>query len=105
MMKKMLIALGAAAAALAAAAPAEARITGPVTCARWHHHHCVVWRSRYNVGYVFGPKYSYVAYDALPGTVVTRYHLGPRFRYVNQDGFVYVVNPNTYRVVRVIAVP
>jgi hypothetical protein len=34
-----------------------------------------------------------------------RYHLGDNFRYVNRDGFVYVVNPNSYRVVRVIPVP
>jgi hypothetical protein len=106
-MLKALLAVGAAAAALAVAAPAQARHhrTGAMTCARWHHHHCLAWRSRYNVGYLFGPNYSYVTYRTLPGTVVTRYHLGPRFRYVNQNGYVYVVNPNTYRVVRVITVP
>ena len=105
-MMKALLALGTAAAALAVAAPAQARhITGPMTCARWHHHHCLAWRSRYNVGYMFGPHYGYVGYNALPGTVVTRYHLRPSYRYVNQNGYVYVVNPNTYRVVRVISVP
>ena len=101
-MIKGLFALGAVAAAVTVAAPADARRTGPVTCAKWRHHHCVAWRSRYNVGYVFGPSYGYSAYSALPGPVVTRYHLGRNFRYVNQNGYVYVVNPRTYRVVRVI---
>jgi hypothetical protein len=101
-MIKGLLALGAVAAAVTVAAPADARRTGPVTCARWHHHHCVAWRSRYNVGYVFGPSYSYVGLSALPGPIVTRYRLGRNFRYVNQNGYVYVVNPRTYRVVRVI---
>ena len=100
-MTKLLLALGTAAVALTAT-PSEARRTGPVTCARWHHHHCVAWRSRYNVGYAFGPRYSYIGVAVLPGTVVTRYHLGPRFRYVRENGYVYVVNPRTYRVVRVI---
>lgn len=59
-------------------------------------------RNRYNVGYTFGPNYSYTEYSALPSPFVTRYHLRDNFRYVNRDGNVYVVNPNTYRVVRVI---
>ena len=100
-MTKFLLALGVAAVALSAT-PSEARRTGPVTCAHWRHGQCVAWRSRYNVGYVFGPSYNYVDVAALPGPVVTRYHLGPRFRYVNDNGTVYVVNPRTYRVVRVL---
>jgi hypothetical protein len=36
--------------------------------------------------------------------IVTRYHLHRNFRYVSQNGVIYVVNPNTYRVVRVIRV-
>ena len=100
-MTKLLLALGTAAVALTAT-PSEARRTGPVTCARWHHHRCVAWRSRYNVGYAFGPRYGYIGVAALPGTVVTRYHLGPQYRYVRENGYVYVVNPRTYRVVRVI---
>ena len=62
----------------------------------------MAWRPRYNVGYMFGPSYSYVDLNTLPGPVVTRYHLGPRYRYVSDNGFVYVVNPRSYRVVRVI---
>jgi hypothetical protein len=102
-MKIALIALGTAAAvAVTAAAPAEAHRTGPVTCADRHHGHCLAWRSRYNVGYVFGPSYGYTAYSALPPAVVTRYHLRNRDRYVYENGSVYVVNPRTYRVTRVI---
>ena len=103
-MTKFLLGLSVAAVALSAS-PSEARhhITGPMTCAHWRHGHCEAWRSRYGVGYVFGPDYgSYVDVNALPGTVVTRYHLGTRYRYVNDNGTVYVVNPRTYRVIRVI---
>jgi hypothetical protein len=60
-------------------------------------------RQGYRLGYNFGPDYAYTDLSALPQPVVTRYRLGD-FRYVNRDGFVYVVNPNSYRVVRVITV-
>lgn len=59
-------------------------------------------RETIRVGYAFGPSYAYTDYGALPQPVVRRYHLRHNFRYVNRDGFVYVVNPRTYRVVRVI---
>ncbi|HVU30834.1 MAG TPA: hypothetical protein VHE36_10590 [Sphingomicrobium sp.] len=101
-MKKAVLAFCAAAVALTVAAPADARRTGPVTCAKWRHGHCVKWRSRYNVGYAFGPRYRYVDVRALPGPIVTRYRLGHNYRYVNENGYIYVVNPRTYRVVRVI---
>ncbi|HEY8434107.1 MAG TPA: hypothetical protein VIK68_05775 [Sphingomicrobium sp.] len=101
-MIKILLALGTAAVAVTAM-PAQARhITGPVTCAHWRHHRCVAFRPRYSVGYMFGPSYSYIAPSALPSPFVTRYRLGPHFRYVRQNGYIYVVNPRTYRVVRVI---
>ena len=103
-MTKLVLALSVAAVALTAS-PAEARRTGPVTCAKWWHCHCVVWCLRYNVGYAFGPSYAYTDYGALPGPFVTRYRLHNNFRYVNQNGYVYVVNPRTYRVVRVIPMP
>lgn len=104
-MTKLFLAAAAAAVAVTGM-PAQARhITGPMTCARWRHGHCLAWRSRYAVGYRFGPTYDYVDVAGIPGPIVTRYRLRPNFRYVRQNGFVYVVNPNTYRVVRVIAVP
>ena len=84
--------------------PADAgqHITGPVTCAHRHHGVCTAVRPRFNVGYAFSPSYGYTAFDTLPSPFVTRYRLHDNFRYVNQDGFVYVVNPRTNRVVRVI---
>ena len=113
-MTKALLALGAAAVALTAL-PAQAQhYTHHVACDQWRHGHCVVWHrmtrhearaAGFPVGHVFGPDYSYVDVNALPQPVVTRYHLGPNFRYVNENGSVYVVNPDTYRVVRVISVP
>lgn len=105
-MTKALLALGAAAAAITAM-PAQAgqHRTGPVTCAHWRHGVCVAVRPRYNVGYAFAPSYGYTEYSALPQPVVTRYHLRNNYRYVNQDGYVYVVNPRTNRVVRVISAP
>ena len=113
-MTKPLLALGAAAFVLTAV-PAEAKhYTNITKCTKYRHGRCVAWkrltakqarRAGHSVGYRFGPTYSYVAVSALPQPIVTRYHLGTDFRYVNRDGFVYVVNPNTYSVVRVIPVP
>jgi len=113
-MPKLFLALGAAAVALTAA-PADAKhYTNITKCTKYRHGRCVSWkrltraqarRAGYRVGYHFGPNYSYADLSSLPQPVVTRYHLRDNFRYVNRDGYVYVVNPNTYRVVRVISVP
>jgi hypothetical protein len=101
-MTKLVLALGGVAVALTAM-PAQAQhITGPVTCAHRHHGRCEAWRPR-SVGYVFGPSYAYTDYSALPVPIVTRYHLRHNYRYVSENGYVYVVNPRTYRVVRVIS--
>lgn len=114
-MKTFALAIGAAAVAtIAMPASAERHYTNITGCTRYHHGRCVQWqrltrrqarRAGYRVGYNFGPGYGYTEFGALPQPVVMRYHLGDNFRYVNRDGFVYVVNPNSYRVVRVIAVP
>ena len=85
-MKYALLAIAGAAVTLAAV-PAEAR----------HYS-----RETIRVGYAFGPSYAYSDFGALPQPMVRRYHLRNNFRYVNRDGLVYVVNPRTYRVVRVI---
>ena len=113
-MTKLFLALGAAAVALSAA-PAEAKhYTNHMMCAKWHHGRCMTWkrmtraqarRAGYAVGYRFAPTYAYTDYSALPQPMVTRYHLRNNWRYVNQDGRLYVVNPHTYRVTRVISVP
>jgi len=102
-MLKVLLAAGVAATALTSfPASAGQHITGNATCAHWRHGTCLAWRPRYNVGYAFGPSYDYVDLNTLPGPIVTRYHLGPRYRYVSDNGFVYVVNPRSYSVIRVI---
>ena len=113
-MIKAMLALGAAAVAFTAA-PVQARhYTNITQCTKYRHGRCIQWTrltrhqarmAGYRVGYNFGPNYAYTDLGTLPQPVVTRYHLGDNFRYVNRDGYVYVVNPNTYRVVRVIQVP
>jgi len=113
-MMKLMLALGTAAVALTAA-PSEARhYTNYTQCVKHRHGRCVAWRrltraqarrAGFPVGHMFGPSYSYVDIGSLPQPVVTRYRLRPNFRYVNDNGVIYVVNPNTYRVVRVINVP
>jgi hypothetical protein len=100
-MTKAFLALGVAAAAVAVGTPVQARHAHMYACTHYRHHHCVAMH-RYNVGYVFGPSYAYTEFGALPVTVRTRYHLHPNWRYVSENGSIYVVNPNTYRVVRVI---
>jgi hypothetical protein len=114
-MTKTFFALGAAAVALTAmpAMQANARhYSNQVRCTRWHNDRCVSWNrmtrgearreAEYRVGYSFGPSFGYTDVAALPQPFVTRYRLHNNFRYVNQDGYVYVVNPNTYRVVRIL---
>ena len=86
---------------LLAFAVAAVAVTATPALARHHHDNVTVYR----VGYGFGPSYSYTDFGALPQPVVTRYHLRNNFRYVNENGYVYVVNPRTYRVVRVIRAP
>ena len=105
-MKKALLALGVAAVALSAA-PADAKRYHKATCAKWRHGHCVAWRTSrhsamYRVGYRFGPRYGYSTYRTLPRTYVSRYDLSPDYRYVYRDNYIYVVNPRTYAVERVI---
>lgn len=83
------------------------------TCAIWRHGHCVRWmnhgyvmstsrHNRYRVGYVFGPNYGYTAYGSLPQPYVTRYHLSPDYRYVYSGNTIYVVDPTTYAITRVL---
>lgn len=110
-MKYALLALAGTAVALAAI-PAEARHhSNDAVCMKHENGRCTAWRdmnrrearrAAYRVGYAFGPSYGYTEFSALPQPIVTRYHLRDNGRYVYRDGFVYVVNPRTYRVIRVI---
>jgi hypothetical protein len=114
---KLLLALAAGAVAVTATAtvaPADAANRHHArTCAKWRDHHCVRWNNygyrmssarhaRYRMGYVFGPSYAYTSYSAIPRTYVSRYHLNPDYRYVYRDNYIYVVDPTTYAVTRVI---
>lgn len=66
------------------------------------HHAMVMHHARYRVGYVFGPDYGYTTYSALPQPYVTRYHLSPDYRYVYTGNTVYVVDPTTYAITRIL---
>lgn len=86
-MIKSLLVLGAAAAALTAV-PAEAR---------GHY-----GNRGYHVGYRFGPRYAYTDYGTLPQPYVRRYHLRPNYRYVREGNRIYVVDPATYAITRIL---
>jgi len=107
-MMKLLLATGVAAVALTAT-PSEARhhYTNTMACTKWRHGTCVQYKrltrhQAYRMGYRFGPTYQYTAYDALPRTYVTRYHLAPHYRYVYQNGYIYQVDPTTYAITRIL---
>ena len=107
MRKILLLALSGAAVALTAA-PADAKPKTYV-CTKWNDGVCVSTKrvkgdAPYKVGYVFGPKYDYTTYGTLPGPVTTYYKLGESDRYVYSNGYVYVVDPTTYAVTRVLDV-
>jgi hypothetical protein len=103
-MRNVLLALSGTALALAAA-PASADKTN--VCTKWDNGICVSTHRvkgtpPYRVGYVFGPTYTYSTYSDLPQPVVTYYHLDPNQRYVYSNGYIYVVDPTTYAITRVL---
>ena len=102
-MKTALLVLSGAAVALSAA-PASAKT---YVCTKWHDGICVSahrvkGKAPYDVGYVFGPKYSYTTVNTLPGPLVTYYKLGTDARYVYSNGYLYYVDPTTYAVTKVV---
>jgi hypothetical protein len=104
-MKKILLALSGAAVALSAAPTALQAKT--YVCTKWRSGVCVsTHRVRgtnpYAVGYKFGPTYSYTTVSGLPAPVVSYYNLNTDNRYVYSNGYVYVVDPATWAVTRVI---
>ena len=100
-MTKALFAFGVAAVALTVAAPADARRTGPV-----HRANGVTGTASLGGPATTSDTHSAPAI-ATPisahcqGPIVTRTG-AQHYRYVNENGYVYVVNPRNYRVVRVI---
>lgn len=102
-MKTALLILSGAA-FVASAAPVSAKT---YVCTKWHDGICVSahrvkGKAPYDVGYVFGPKYSYTTVTGLPRPVVTYYKLGTDSRYVYDNGYLYYVDPTTYAVTKVI---
>ena len=106
-MKIALLALAGTAVALTAAPAVARHYSTEVACVRYHHGRCVAYHpmarhAGYRVGYRFGPTYAYTDYGSLPRPYVTRYHLRPNYRYVYANNTIYVVDPTTYAVERVI---
>jgi hypothetical protein len=103
-MRKVLLAFAGAAVAVTAA-PTTAKT---YVCTKWQDGVCVSTHRVKGtpparaVGYVFGPSYSYTPVTDLPQPVVTYYKLEPNERYVYSDGYIYVVDPTTYAITRVI---
>jgi hypothetical protein len=114
---KMLLALAGAAVVLTAA-PADARNVRhhakAMECSKYRHGRCVASHgmavrpamvrhgTRYRTGHVFGPSYGYTAYSSLPSRYVSRYHLNRDYRYVYSGNTIYVVDPTTYAVTRIL---
>lgn len=127
----MKLLLGIATAAIAvtgiAAVPANAHVPRQhISCARWHHGRCVVvnrgWTRAqmmhmrhherraerrqarlFAMGQRVPVNYGYwTPYSQIPQTYVTQYDLNPDYRYINRGGYIYVVDPKTYAVQRVI---
>lgn len=96
-------------------------------CSEWRHGRCVDgyrnygqyqsermhrrnWERRmarrdardWGVGYRVPQSYSYYGYNGIPRDYARRYNLDPNYRYVRRDNQVYVVNPGTYAVERVL---
>jgi len=104
-MKRILLALSGAAVALTVA-PAYAQPVTGLVCVTYKGGVCVktkkVRGEAYKSGYVFGPTYAYTSLSDLPQPLVVQNKLTPDHRYVYSDGYIYVVDPATYAVTRII---
>lgn len=107
-MKRILFALSGAAAVALTTAPAADAKPKTYVCTKWNDGICVSAHrvkgtpAPYAVGYVFGPDYGYTTYTNIPNQVTGYYHLDSNGRYVYSNGYVYVVDPTSYAVTRVI---
>ena|SRR5437868_4601633 len=107
-MKRAFLALSGVALALTVA-PSSSLQAKTYVCTKWKNGVCVSTHrvkgvAPFAVGHVFGPTYDYTAVSALPAPVVSYYHLDANGRYVYSNGYVYVVDPTTYAVTRVLDV-
>jgi hypothetical protein len=110
-MMKTLLAL-AATSVVVMAVPAQARTYSDIVqCVKVVDGRCNKWdrltdeqaaKAQWKMGYVFGPSYSYTALDTIPHDYVTEYSLDPGARYVYQNGYIYVVDPKSYAVTKII---
>lgn len=114
-MTKTLLGLAGAAviaAGLTAAPAAARRYSNVIQCSGWRNGQCTSWNrltvkqaKEIQVGYVFPKNYTYTQFGTLPQTVVTQYSLSPDAHYVSSNGYLWVVDPNTNAVTKVITVP
>lgn len=56
----------------------------------------------WGVGYRVPQSYSYYGYNGIPRDYARRYNLDPNYRYVRRNNQVYVVNPGTYAIERIL---
>lgn len=114
---KTLIALSAAVAVALPAAPALARPHSGQMMAKQMKHdqkharkaarHAAKDQARlFRMGQRVPRSYAWTPYAQLPQAYVSQYSLSPDYRYVYRDNYIYVVDPRTYAVSRVLeAVP
>jgi hypothetical protein len=113
---KTLLAVSAAAAVALSAAPADARPNkNKEVCTQWRHGQCVASHKvsqkaarrqarLFAMGQRVPRSYGYwTPYSQIPRTYVSQYDLNPNYRYINRGGYIYVVDPQTYAVQRVIS--
>lgn len=111
-MIKTILAIGTAAVAFTAMpAQAEKHYSNVMVCDKMKDGVCVTYkrltqgaanRAAWNVGYNFGPSYTYTDVKTIPAPVVTEYGLNANGRYVYKDGYLYEVDPSNYTVTKVI---
>ena len=111
-MTRTVLALGAAVAVLSTTPAVARHYSNTIKCSGWRDGQCVAWNRLtreqahdIKVGFVFPNNYTYTAFNTLPQPVVTQYKLSPDERYVATNGYIYVVDPSTYAVTKVITVP
>lgn len=110
-MSKALLALAGVTVLAGTPALAEKHYSNVVSCSKVKDGLCVEYkrltrgaaaRAAWDVGYKFGPTYTYTDVSSIPNTIVTEYGVKPDGRYVYKDGYLYEVDPSTYAVTRVI---
>ena len=111
-MSRTLMALAVAAVAVTAVPAGARQYSTVIKCSGYRDGQCVAWNRLtkeqardIGVGFVFPRGYTYTEFSSLPQTIVTANSLTPDARYVSTDGYIYVVDPNSYAVTKVITVP